>query len=471
MRQLLVSASAANSAINSAEAQSSDSESERTDSILFLQGPVGPFFSRIARDFTQRGFTVHKINFNGGDRIFYRGANAVDYEGSPEEWTEYLKTFVDKNAVSRIYVFGDCRFYHCEAKKIAESSGIGFYVFEEGYVRPNFITLESGGVNGYSQLMNGSALIGSSSSSNENVEPAGRFCFLLPACFSILYYLAASLYSAKFPDYVHHRPLGWMREGAIWIRSGYRKLINRQAGARVVRKLDVRWQNQYFLCPLQVHCDMQVVVHSPFESIDEFICDVMTSFAKHAPKNHALVFKHHPLDRGYTNYKPLIDQLARALHVDERVFYVHDVCLPMMLRNAEGSVMINSTVGMSSLYHGTPVKVLGDAIYDRKGLTFQGPLDDFWDTPGKVDEVAVERFRSFLTRNNQLNGNLYKRCSSKNASGVVWSGKLSSEHSPDSTVDPLFERRERVRFVSVGGVNTTTALNSEDSDNGYSKSA
>ncbi|MFK8081366.1 MAG: capsule biosynthesis protein [Granulosicoccus sp.] len=471
MRQLSVSASAANSPINYAGSQSSDSEAVCADCILFLQGPVGPFFSRIAKDFTKRGFKVFKINFNGGDKVFYQGEHATDYEGTPDQWADYLQTFVNKNAISRIYAFGDCRYYHQVAKKIASSSNIKFYVFEEGYVRPNYITLESGGVNGHSRLMHGSALVGNTSPGNDDVVPAGRFCFLLPAFYSIIYYLAASLYSSRFPDYVHHRPLGWLREGAIWIRSGYRKLTSRRGGARVVQKLDVRWQNQYFLCPLQVHCDMQVIVHSPFESIDEFICDVVTSFAKHAPKNHALVFKHHPLDRGYTNYRPLIDQLARALHVDERVFYVHDVCLPSMLRNAVGAVMINSTVGLSSLYHGTPVKVLGDAIYDRKGLTYKGPLANFWNTPGTVDEEAVDRFRSFLKRNNQLNGNLYKRCSNKNASGVVWSGKLAMEHSPDGSVDPLFERRRRSRFVLVKDVNTITTVKSGDRGEGLSKSA
>ena len=49
------------------------------ESVLLLQGPVGPFFSRIAEDLSQRGFVVHKINFNGGDKLFYRHSNAVDY--------------------------------------------------------------------------------------------------------------------------------------------------------------------------------------------------------------------------------------------------------------------------------------------------------------------------------------------------------------------------------------------------------
>jgi len=40
--------------------------------VLLLQGPIGPFFSRFGDDLAARGFAVTKINFNGGDRFFYR---------------------------------------------------------------------------------------------------------------------------------------------------------------------------------------------------------------------------------------------------------------------------------------------------------------------------------------------------------------------------------------------------------------
>lgn len=40
--------------------------------VLFLQGPLGPFFKRLARTFSKAGYITHKINFNGGDR-FFRG--------------------------------------------------------------------------------------------------------------------------------------------------------------------------------------------------------------------------------------------------------------------------------------------------------------------------------------------------------------------------------------------------------------
>ena len=39
--------------------------------VLLLQGPIGPFFRNLGDDLIQAGATVHKINFNGGDWLFY----------------------------------------------------------------------------------------------------------------------------------------------------------------------------------------------------------------------------------------------------------------------------------------------------------------------------------------------------------------------------------------------------------------
>ena len=63
--------------------------------------------------------------------------------------------------------------------------------------------------------------------------------------------------------------------------------------------------DRFFLVPLQVHCDMQITAHSDYTSIEHFIGEVVASFAKNASSEHSLVFKHHPMDRGYTLITPL----------------------------------------------------------------------------------------------------------------------------------------------------------------------
>jgi capsule polysaccharide modification protein KpsS len=46
-------------------------------------------------------------------------------------------------------------------------------------------------------------------------------------------------------------------------------------------------------------------------------------------------------------------------------------------------VTINSTTGLQSLYHGTPVVTLGDCFYAVKGMVHAGPLAAFWRQPGR----------------------------------------------------------------------------------------
>ncbi|MFK7892114.1 MAG: capsule biosynthesis protein [Granulosicoccus sp.] len=428
---------------------------------LLLQGPVGPFFSRIGKDLDSRGFTVFKINFNGGDRLFYRNQGAFDYTGNVQNWGVYLERFIQNKGITRVYLFGDCRIYHRIAKQVAARLNVRVFVFEEGYIRPNFITLEEGGVNGHSSMMR--TAIQYEDSSESTAEATIRnHGFAISATFSMVYYLACAWHRRLFSEYKHHRPLGWLQEGGLWIRSTLRKLLYRRRDNRIYQELLSQFDGSYFLCPLQVHCDMQVLVHSKFNSIEHFVGEVLQSFVENAPPDTAIVFKHHPLDRGYTDYSLLLNNLICELGLDGRVFYVHDVCLPSLLRNACGSVMINSTVGMSSLFHGTPVKVLGDAIYDRPELTCQLSLDQFWSSPGEVDKQAFERFRSFLIANNQLNGSLYLKLHDSGHSGVCWSDKLKQQHSAEADIVGKLGKLPKLRLVA--GVDVIGAAPSVEAD-------
>jgi capsule polysaccharide modification protein KpsS len=164
----------------------------------------------------------------------------------------------------------------------------------------------------------------------------------------------------------------------------------------------------YFFVPLQVHLDSQLS-HSRFATVNEFIREVVTSFARHAPSDHALVLKLHPMDRPYSDYSIDVEALRLEHGLGERLLYVDIINLPAALRGARGTVVINSTVGLSSLTHGTPVKCLGTAVYDMPGLTDQRSLDDFWQHPAPVDRALYRRFRHWLLEHNQLNGSVWSR--------------------------------------------------------------
>lgn len=113
---------------------------------------------------------------------------------------------------------------------------------------------------------------------------------------------------------------------------------------------------QYFLVGLQEHNDYQLQVHYSFHQVEDFIRHVVPSFVRHVAADTVLVIKRHPMERGYRNYGDLIKRPQIQFSLGQRLHYIHDLHLPSLLRHARGVVIVNSTVGLSALFHETPVK-------------------------------------------------------------------------------------------------------------------
>lgn len=392
---------------------------------------MGPFFRRFARELTSVGATVSKINFNGGDQLFFGGVGAVPYRGTLHAWPNWLKQFCLERRIDVIFLFGDCRAYHSHAMRIAKKTGIPVYVFEEGYLRPDFITLERGGVNGHSTMGPRPEHSGEAPEAEEVGEGGeiGRApdevrvgkAFWLGARCAAAYSWALTLLAWRYPSYAHHRDLNPIREALRWIRGGIRKFTWRYRDRHALARLTATRSKRYFVVPLQVHNDFQLG-HSRFTSVEAFLREVVASFAAHAPSDQVLVVKHHPMDRPYRDYTHLLGELRKEHRLGARLLYVADLHLPTLLRHARGTVVINSTVGLQSLRYGTPVLAEGQAVYNSPGLTAQCDLATFWRHPGKVDRSEVSRFISCLRRNNQANGSFIRPLTSPRLgpTGVRW---------------------------------------------------
>lgn len=395
--------------------------------VLLLQGPVGPFFRRLATELEQAGATVTKINFNAGDTLFYLPKPALFFRGNLQQWPGFLEKVISDKGIQDIFLFGDCRPYHRVSKDTAKTSGIQVYVFEEGYLRPDYITMENGGVNGNSKLpKDPSFYLNLGLPPRNDIRPVNG-SFVPFAFYSGVYALSHTLFLFCYPKYTHHRNINFIYEAPFWLKSAYRKAKYRLKESEIQDTLCSVHSNKFFLVALQVHLDSQLQ-HTVYEDISDFIGEVVASFARYASSDHFLVFKHHPLDRGYRDYTNLLRDLGRQHGISNRVIYVHDLHLPTLLKHALGTVMMNSTVGISSIHHGTPVKVMGRAVYDLPGLTFQGSLDEFWSNPGKIDKKLFESFVGFLQRDNQPNGNFYVRLpDATGPSGIDWSCLCSDQ--------------------------------------------
>ncbi len=389
--------------------------------ILMLQGPMGPFFRRLAQDLRAAGAEVHKINFNGGDWLFYL-RHAVAYRGRKEDWPEFFERILIEKNVDLVLLFGDCRPHHQVAKQIAQLKGVEVGVFEEGYIRPDYITFERSGTNGNSLMSRlPQYYLDTSIPEVPQALTVGQ-PFNHAMTWAILYYGASLIFWPLYWRYQHHRPLNPF-EGLYWIRSLWRKLIFAFLQRDMLKTLITTHARNYFIVPLQVHNDAQIHHHSGFTSVSNFLHSVIYSFAVYADPRSVLVIKHHPLDRGYHDYSSLIKSVTMLHSIEGRIFYIHDPHLPTLFNHARGVVVINSTAGLSALHHQLPVKVCGEAIYDIEGMTYQGPLHDFWRQADahQINQTCYKNFINFVIAHTQLNGNYYKRLDiPDSASGCVW---------------------------------------------------
>ena len=128
----------------------------------------------------------------------------------------------------------------------------------------------------------------------------------------------------------------------------------------------------YYLLPLQLESDYQIRTHSRFKSMAHVMQVVLESFARGAPSDSLLVIKLHPLDNGLSNFRKQARRITGRLGLGERVLVMDGGHLPTLISRSQGVVVVNSTSGLSALHHHRPVAVLGRAIFDVAGLTYQG---------------------------------------------------------------------------------------------------
>src|SRR5262249_48698014 len=150
---------------------------------------------------------------------------------------------------------------------------------EHGYFRPDWVTHERDGVNGYSALPRDPAAIR---------EAAGA----LPGDAA-----AHEKVGTITPYHVAHTMLDHVLDAAGWpfflrFRWPYTNGVVAQAlghAGRALRLLALRGHRPeppsapYYLCLLQREGDSQILFHSSFASVSGFYEHVMQDFARHAP--------------------------------------------------------------------------------------------------------------------------------------------------------------------------------------------
>ncbi|MCL2914169.1 capsular biosynthesis protein [Shewanella corallii] len=376
--------------------------------VVLLQGPLGPFFQTLGNHLINEGHQVYKICFNGGDECWPTDAKLVRYTAPIKYWSKYFSEFCSTHKIDAVLVYGDCRSYHALAAKVCTRMDIAFWALEEGYLRPDFVTMEQGGVNANSPHYPVRANL-----ANYKADTPGSYrvivgkTFGARAWYASRYHINKFLGRVRYTHFVDHRPWGLVKEALSWVKGGLIKLRYKPRDKALLTHLQAH-AGSVFLLPLQVSEDFQIRNHSNYRDVASVINEVVTSFARHSDPQDILLIKHHPMDRGFIDYQDQILRLVNALKVQNRVHYGYELPLPKVYPLLKGVVTVNSTVGFSALLHQVPVKCLGRALYHIKGLTSDVPLSRFWHEQAEVDMEVFENVRTAFLHETQLNGCYYK---------------------------------------------------------------
>lgn len=374
---------------------------------LFLQGAATPFHRRLAMALEEAGARIVKINICGGDAVFWRRP-AIAFRGRFQAWRGFCAGILDTEGITDLVLFGDCRPHHAVAVDLARRRGIGLHLFEEGYLRPGWVTREVWGVNGHSDLPRtpvGFLALARTIDPPPAAPPVPSH-FLHRAVWDVLWTVGLIALMPVFPHYRHHALDHPLVEYAGWLGRFARAPRVRREARRVMGRLAGE-AGRYYLHPLQLDTDFQIRTHSRYGDTLAAAREVVASFARYADPGSRLVVKLHPLDFRPSRKRRQIEALAAEHGVAARVDFLDGGDLQQLVDGARGVVVVNSTVGLFALERGKPVKALGTAVFDLSGLTFQGALDRFWADGAPPRPDLLDAFRRVVVARTQIPGGFF----------------------------------------------------------------
>lgn len=419
---------------------------------LFLQGPHGPFFHRLGQMLRTAGATVHRVGFNRGDEVFwFRAAGFLPYRGTPEDWPDAFRRIVGSHQITDIVLYGDTRPIHASAVSAARDLGLTVHVFEEGYLRPYWVTYERGGTNGHSRLMDMS--IGQMQTALADCDmdlpdaPARWGDMRQHMFYGALYHFVVMTRNRAYRAFRPHRALSVTQEFRLYLRRLLlmpAHAIERIAASRRIR----RGGFPYHLVLLQLEHDASFVMHSPFRTMTEFLALCVEGFAAGAPPHHHLVFKAHPMEDGRVPVAREIRRLAAQHGVRGRIHFVRGGKLAALLNHARSAVTVNSTAAQQALWRGLPLKVFGAAVYAKAEFVSSQPLAEFFSQPTRPDSRAYRDYRHYLLETSQVPGGFYSARGRRELLRQVVDMMLASQDPYDALLSGNATPRQQLHAVT-----------------------
>ena len=118
---------------------------------LFLVGPIGTFFARLLKYLDNKNVETYKVLFPLHE-FGFNESKLIRFSGEIKDFKEFLKKTRIEKKIKHNFMYGNVLIPHRQAIELVEtfkSAGTEIYthIFELGYFRPNFVTIEGKGVN------------------------------------------------------------------------------------------------------------------------------------------------------------------------------------------------------------------------------------------------------------------------------------------------------------------------------------
>lgn len=397
------------------------------------------------------GAQCWRVGFNAGDAFFWSDKSTfIPFQDKQTAWPGFYKALLDEKQITDLVLYGDTRGIHAMAVEEAKARGITVHIFEEGYLRPFWVTYERGGSNGNSRLMDMTipemqkALEGSDL--DPPMPPSHWGDMRQHVFYGALYHWFVMFRNSRFANFKPHRALNVRQEFNLYLRRLLRMPLH--ALERRIATHRVRVGGfPYHLALLQLEHDSSFQNHSPFNSMAEFLKLVIENFANGAPQHHHLVIKAHPLEDGRIPVKRTIAKLAKAHGVFERVHFVRGGKLAQLLKDARSAVTVNSTAGQQVLWRGIPLKIFGKAVYDQPEFIANQSLQRFFAGAIRPDMSAYREYRRFLLETSQVPGGFYSRRGRRQLLRQVVDMMLSLEDPYEALASGTAAPRQQLRAV------------------------
>ena len=217
------------------------------------------------------GHATNQISFNQGDKIFWANKRSfIPFTLPIHAWSGFLQRGFQEKQITDLVIYNDTRPFHKTAIQAAHAKGINVHIFEEGYLKPYWITYERDGSNGNSKLMSlaQSAVVPDHLIRDPDPVPAPcRWGDMREHIFyCAVYHWCILCANRQFLNFTSHREISIRKEFQLHLKQ----LVFTPAriAARFWANLTLKCRTfSYHLILMQLQHDSAFQNHSPFKTI------------------------------------------------------------------------------------------------------------------------------------------------------------------------------------------------------------